>query len=148
MPPDDNLGIPSRSYEEHANEEAMMDHNEKRILLVEDDQDIRYLLCDLLTQEGYKVYEARNGSEALQAMNKRHYDVVLSDYHMPQMDGLTFLRMSQTVWPETPVILTSSDPNLMEQATQKGRGAYACLPKPFDLDRLLQVLHDAVHVRA
>ena len=125
-----------------------MECDEKCILLVEDDQDIRYLLCDLLTEEGYRVYEASNGNEAVQAMNRRHYDVVLSDYHMPLMDGLKFLHISQTAWPETPIILTSSDPELMEEAMQKGRGAYACLPKPFELDRLLQVLYDAVHVHA
>ena len=125
-----------------------MECHEKCILLVEDDQDIRYLLCDLLTEEGYRVYEASNGNEAVQAMNRRHYDVVLSDYHMPLMDGLEFLHISQTAWPETPIILTSSDPELMEEAMQKGRGAYACLPKPFELDRLLQVLYDAVHVHA
>jgi CheY-like chemotaxis protein len=125
-----------------------MECHEKCILLVEDDQDIRYLLCDLLTEEGYRVYEASNGNEAVQAMNRRHYDVVLSDYHMPLMDGLKFLHISQTAWPETPIILTSSDPELMEEAMQKGRGAYACLPKPFELDRLLQVLYDAVHVHA
>ena len=125
-----------------------MECHEKCILLVEDDQDIRYLLCDLLTEEGYRVYEASNGNEAVQAMNRRHYDVVLSDYHMPLMDGLKFLHISQTAWPETPIILTSSDPELMEEAMQKGRGAYACLPKPFELDRLLLVLYDAVHVHA
>jgi CheY-like chemotaxis protein len=123
-----------------------MESYEKRILLVEDDDDIRYLLCDLLTQEGYRVYEAGDGSEALQAMDRRHYDVVLSDYHMPRMDGLMFLNMSQTAWPETPVILTSSDPELVEEAADKAHGAYACLAKPFELDRLLQVIHDATQV--
>lgn len=121
-----------------------MGDSDKRILLVEDDDDIRGLLCELLTQEGYKVYEARDGNEALQAMGKRRYDVVLSDYHLPKMDGLMLLNMSHTVWPETPVILTSSDPDFLEEATSRARNAYACLPKPFELERLLQILRDAV----
>jgi CheY-like chemotaxis protein len=116
---------------------------DKRILLVEDNDDLRCILYDLLMHEGYDVYEAYDGSEALHAMGKREFDVVLSDYHLPQMDGLRFLTISQSLWPETPVILMSSDPELLEEATGRAGRAYACLPKPFDLDRLLQVLHDA-----
>ena len=82
----------------------------KRILLVEDDYDIRRLLGDLFTQEGYQVYEASDGKEAMVEMDKRHYDAVLSDYHMPRMDGLTLLDISSHLWPETPVILASCDP--------------------------------------
>jgi CheY-like chemotaxis protein len=123
-----------------------MDGYGKLILLVEDDDDIRGILCDVLMQEGYKVYEAGDGHEALQAMSKRHYDVVLSDYHMPRMDGLRFLDIIRTAWPETPVILTSSDPDIMEEALGKATGAYACLSKPFELDRLLEIVHAAAQV--
>jgi DNA-binding NtrC family response regulator len=115
----------------------------KRILLIDDDQDIRSLLGDVLSQEGYSVYEAENGAEGLREMGKRHYDVVLSDYHMPRMDGTTFLEIAQMVWPDTPVILASCDPEFIDGAPNMVRGAYACLAKPFELDRLLQIVHDA-----
>ncbi|MET0515939.1 MAG: response regulator, partial [Nitrospiraceae bacterium] len=82
-----------------------MNDNGKRLLLIEDDHDIRRLLRDLFTQEGYHVCEARDGSEALVEMDKRRFDVVLSDDHMPRMDGLTFLDISTHLCPETPVIL-------------------------------------------
>lgn len=118
----------------------------KRILLVEDDHDIRRLLGDLFTQEGYHVYEACDGSEALIEMDKRRFDTVLSDYHMPRMDGLALLDISTHLWPETPVILASCDPELTESpGNPMFRQAFACLGKPFDLNQLLDTVYRATH---
>ena len=117
----------------------------KRILLVEDDHDIRRLLGDLFTQEGYQVYEASDGKEAIVEMDKRHYDAVLSDYHMPRMDGLTLLDISSHLWPETPVILASCDPDLTDSGNLMFSRAFARLGKPFDLNQLLDTVHRATH---
>ena len=117
---------------------------DKRILLVEDDEDIRYLLVDLFQQEGYQVYEAADGREGLAEMKKRHHHVVLCDYHMPNMDGLAFLDVSRLVWPDTPVIMASCDSELMERKdSQPLLSAYTCLSKPFELDQLLAAVQEA-----
>ena len=123
-----------------------MNDYSKRILLIEDDQDIRELLGDLFTQEGYHVFEACDGTEALAEMETRRYDVVLTDYHMPRMDGLTFLEISRATWPETPVIVASCDPIIMEPASHMALyHAHARLAKPFDLTQLLNIVHDAAY---
>jgi CheY-like chemotaxis protein len=123
-----------------------MEGHGKRILLVDDNEDIRCLLSDLFTQEGYTVNEAADGRQALVEMKRGRYDVVLCDYHMPNMNGLTFLEVSRLVWPDTPVIMASCDTGLFEQqAKQPLASAFAVLSKPFDLDRLLSIVDDAAH---
>ena len=116
----------------------------KRILLVEDDEDIRVLLADVFLQEGYDVHQAGDGREGLAEMKRRRHDVVLCDYHMPHMDGLTFLDVSRLLWPDTPVIMASCDSELMERKnSQPLLSAYACLSKPFDLDQLTTAVQEA-----
>ena len=68
-----------------------MEWNNKSVLVVDDDRDLRYLLSVRLVSAGYRVYGAANGLEALEQMEKHSVDVVLTDYRMPKMDGFEFL---------------------------------------------------------
>ena len=117
----------------------------KRVLIVEDDEEVRTLICSILLDAGYNVYEACNGLEAVDALKKRRYDVLLTDYHMPKMDGLELLDLSQAMWPDLPVILTSSD-----TLFTAGWGhslldpAYAVLEKPFHRSGLLRAIRSAI----
>lgn len=121
-----------------------MDGYGKRVLVVEDDQDVRLVLCLILSEAAYNVYEACDGLEALDALKKRRYDAVLTDYHMPKMDGLELLDLVQAMWPHTPVIVASSDRLLTERAPDSLLApAYAVLPKPFDSSHLLDAVRSA-----
>jgi len=116
----------------------------KRVLVVEDDTDVRMMICLMLSEAGYNIYESCDGLEALGELKKRRYDAVLTDYHMPKMDGLELLDLVQAMWPETPVIVASSDVFLTNQT---GNGllepAYAVLSKPFDSSDLLHAVRCA-----
>ena len=115
----------------------------KRALVVDDTETMRLLLAEVLGQEGFAVAQACDGVQALYEMQQRHFDVVVTDYHMPRLDGLDLLRQSQVAWPEIPVILFSEiewDKSDLAEA----RGAFAWIRKSSDPGVLLSMLALAV----
>ena len=111
----------------------------KIVLVVDDDPDIRELVCWALTDEGYSVVEARNGQEALDAVQQAAPDAILLDLGMPVMDGWTFVREYRTgqVCDGVPIVIMSAGHRAGE-ATQLGASAF--VTKPFDLTTLLGTL--------
>jgi CheY-like chemotaxis protein len=122
-----------------------MDGYGKRILVAEDDDAVRSVICAILSDAGYNVYEASDGLEAIDSLKKRRFDVLLTDYHMPKMDGLELLDLAQAMWPELPVIVATSDVLLTARPTHALlEPAYAILEKPFDRSKLLDMIRSAV----
>ena len=82
----------------------------KTILIVEDEQDLREALTDKLTREAFTVLEAKNGKEGLDKALGEHPDLILLDIVMPEMDGMTVLRkLREDTWGKTvPVILLTN----------------------------------------
>lgn len=80
----------------------------KKILIVDDDDSIRLLYSEELKDEGYKVYEATNGKEALRILKKTPLDLVILDIKMPEMGGMECLRLIKAKNPDLPVLLSSA----------------------------------------
>jgi len=121
----------------------MMEHKSKRVLVVEDDSDLRYVLSVRLVSAGYTVYGAANGVEALDQMEQHSVDVVLTDYHMPKMNGLELLAKSRVKWPGIPVVVVSGDgDNMAHEAMDQG--AFAWLRKGNGFTTLLEILASAI----
>jgi CheY-like chemotaxis protein len=122
-----------------------MDDSQSRgraILLVEDDQDIREAIQDVLTEEGYAVAVADTGLSALERLRcgEPLPDVILLDLMMPVMDGWQFRAEQEQnpIWRAIPVIVLSAVGNTHEKADSMG--AFGCLRKPLDVDELLEML--------
>lgn len=105
------------------------------ILVVEDDPLGRNLICEVLRGEGHQPFEASDGAEALQLLQMHPFNLVISDFVMPKLDGLKLLGHLHSVSPRMPVILISgymaedSGKKILQQTAE-------FLPKPFALDVL------------
>jgi CheY-like chemotaxis protein len=118
-----------------------MEPTHATILLVEDDSAIRRLMRIFLEDLGCDVIEAQDGHEGFLRYQALPIDAVISDIHMPKMDGLEMMKAIRHYDPAVPMIAMSSDAERLSLAHRAG--AQHLLRKPFDLDDLHHVL-DAV----
>jgi two-component system response regulator (stage 0 sporulation protein F) len=110
----------------------------EKILIVDDDESIRLLYSEELRDEGYEVYEASNGKEALDMLERLSLDLIILDIRMPEMGGIEALRLIKAKNPRIPVLLSSA------YAEYKGDFASWCsdeyLIKSSDLSELKQAV--------
>ena len=114
------------------------------VLVVDDEPQVVWVLQFSLEAEGYTTFAARDGVQALSAIAQHHPKLMVLDIMMPTMDGWSVLEeMMQLPREERPrVIVVSAMSNLRDRAKAAEMGADAFVPKPFNVDDLLGVLHD------
>jgi CheY-like chemotaxis protein len=116
----------------------------RRVLVVDDDPQLRELLQDVLADEGYVVQSANHGAAALDVLGTWHPDVILLDLMMPVMDGMSFRaeQRRRELALEVPIVVLSAAREA--RLTAMALGATATLAKPFDLAELLDTVERAV----
>jgi two-component system, OmpR family, response regulator ResD len=107
-----------------------------KILIVDDEMEMRLLLRLYLLQENYLVDEAENGREALSKLTKDRYDLMLLDVMMPEMDGWETIEQVRKM-SDIPVIMLTAKGSLKDKVTGLSRGADDYLVKPFEVEELL-----------
>ena len=109
------------------------------VLMIDDEPDILQVVGILLKTEGFDVSVAGSGQEALNMMMEQSYDVVVSDFLMPYMDGISLLKKVRERKDFTPFIFFSGNADDSHELQMIGLGAYELLPKS-ELNSLKEVL--------
>ena len=115
----------------------------QKILVADDETDLRNLLADELSYAGFWVKSVSNGADAVVAVVEENFDLVLLDMMMPQMDGMQTIRVLRKLKPNLPILgLTGYvGRGYMAEAAMYG---VTCLSKPIDIPELLQIVDDAL----
>jgi CheY-like chemotaxis protein len=120
-----------------------MNNRGKRILVVDDSEEVRSLIAFLLAGEGYTVSEACDGEEALRRIKAEPFDVVVTDFQMPGLNGLEVMAHMREQDAQRPVIVVSGlDTDLSRCAVELG--AYAWMSKPLSRPLFLDIVRSAV----
>lgn len=114
----------------------------QRILVVDDDTDIRRIIQLILEAEGFSVILATNGQEALDFVEQGRPQLLLLDLNMPVMDGWTCHTRLLERGHGIPVVIMTAGTNAQTQAQERGAAGY--LNKPFELDELLDIVNRLV----
>jgi DNA-binding response OmpR family regulator len=115
----------------------------RRVLVVDDEPQVVWVLQLALDAEGYEVLTARNGVEAMAKISEGHPELMVLDVMMPRMDGWSVMReLAKLPAHERPrVVMVTALASGTDRATAAALGVDVYMPKPFDVEALLGVLH-------
>jgi CheY-like chemotaxis protein len=118
-----------------------------RVLVVDDDKNIQDVLSIVLSSMGFEVALAKNGLEGLALFLKDSFDLILTDFQMPVMDGSRLACLIKERAPSTPVILlTGTNMEAVEEKVERG-SVDSVIFKPFDLDHLERTIQDVLELK-
>lgn len=120
----------------------------ERILIVDDEEPIRDLMCAMLASANYVCTQTESGKEALSLLSSgEQFELMLSDLMMPGMDGIALLESSKERYPDMPVIMVTAVTDVSVALGAIRNGAYDYLLKPFERDQLLATVRRAMENR-
>jgi len=119
-----------------------MNNSKKRILIVEDDEEMRALLRDVIEEEGHETDSVNNGSEAFRKLVKQSFDLIITDIRMPGLTGLDILPGMRKLHPEVPIVVITAFGSEEIQRKALERGANAYLEKPIHFQKLRNLIQD------
>jgi len=117
----------------------------KKILVVDDDDELRNMLLEVLGSLDYFPIGVEDGEQALKQLRIQDFDLVISDIRMPEMDGLTLLKNIKQKAPKLPVVMITGFPSTcpVQKAMQEGADGY--LAKPFRIEKIDELMRDVLY---
>ncbi len=118
-------------------------NSEKRLLVIDDEENMRHMLSTVLAKAGYSVDCAMDGSQGLQMIDKTRYEFILCDIKMPKMDGMAFLKAARAQLDASTIIMMSAYGTIDTAIEAMKLGAYDYISKPFKTDEVYLTLKKA-----
>jgi len=113
-----------------------------RVLIVDDDENIRKVLTAILEDEGYFVESVGSGKSAIAKTRKEFYNLALIDIRLPDMEGIELLTRMKDTTPKMRKIVITGYPTLQNAVEAVNRGADAYVIKPFDVKKVLKTIKE------
>jgi len=120
---------------------------QERVLIVDDEEQMRDLLAKILEKNGFQVSMAGDGNQALALLEKEPVDLVVTDVRMPGMDGMEALKAIKELSPEVVVIIMTAFGSIDQAVQAVKEGAYDYISKPFKIDEMLLTIKKALEER-
>lgn len=114
----------------------------RKILIAEDEDNLRETLALHLTEEGYETTTAANGNDAIPLLYGREFHLVVLDLKMPYIDGFQVLKVVKSTFPKTKVIVLTAYADLANITKCRELGADEVIGKPYNLSQLFTTIHD------
>ena len=108
-----------------------------RILIIDDDENIRKVLTTILEDEGYDVESVDTAKKAIERTRRKFYNLALVDIRLPDMEGIELLTRMKNTTPKIRKIIITGYPTLQNAVEAINRGADAYILKPFDMEKVL-----------
>ncbi len=124
-----------------------METRKPKILIVDDEPNIRRGLAEALDGQGYVIEQAASGESALERLNLTSFDLVLADLVMEGMDGIDLLREVNRMWPETEVVIITAHGTIETAVKALKEGAYDYLTKPINVKRFRTYVHNILRTQ-
>ena len=113
-----------------------------RILVIDDDENIRKVLETILEDEGYIVETAETAKKGIEESEKAFYNLALIDVRLPDMEGIELLSKLRNTKPKMRKIIITGYPTLQNAVAAVNKGADAYVMKPFEVDKILQTIRE------
>ena len=118
-----------------------------RIIIVDDDENIRKTMKAILEDEGYIVDLATNGKEAIEMTQEKTYNIALLDIRLPDMEGVELLKLIKDYVPKTRKIMITGYPSMQNAILALNKNADGYLVKPVNVEKLLDIVREQLQLQ-